>query len=36
MRLMALYTDYLVHEYGEDLDHDYIFINLKDSYFGHL
>ncbi|EZT64939.1 transposase A transposon Tn554 [Staphylococcus aureus C0676] len=32
---MALYTDYLVHEYGEDLDHDYIFINLKDSYFGH-
>ncbi|MDT2927071.1 tyrosine-type recombinase/integrase [Lactococcus lactis] len=33
--LMALYTDYLVHEYGEDLDHDYIFINLKDSYFGH-
>lgn len=33
--LMALYTDYLVHEYGEDLEHDYIFINLKDSYFGH-
>ncbi|EYQ98664.1 transposase A transposon Tn554 [Staphylococcus aureus DAR3163] len=33
--LMALYTDYLVHEYGEDLQHDYIFINLKDSYFGH-
>ncbi|ACK91074.1 tyrosine-type recombinase/integrase [Bacillus cereus] len=32
--LMALYTDYLVHEYGEDLEHDYIFINLKESYFG--
>ncbi|WP_410976533.1 tyrosine-type recombinase/integrase [Bacillus pacificus] len=32
--LMALYTDYLVHEYGDDLDHDYVFINLKKSYFG--
>lgn len=30
---MALYTDYLVHKYGEDLEHDYIFINLKESYF---
>lgn len=33
--LMGLYTDYLVHEYGEDLEHDYIFINLKNTYFGH-
>ena len=32
---MGLYTDYLVHEYGEDLEHDYIFINLKNTYFGH-
>ncbi|EBN8864185.1 MULTISPECIES: tyrosine-type recombinase/integrase [Bacteria] len=33
--LMGLYTDYLVHEYGEELEHDYIFINLKNTYFGH-
>ncbi len=32
--LMALYTDYIVHEYGDELEHDYIFINLKESYFG--
>ncbi|MGN4707045.1 tyrosine-type recombinase/integrase [Bacillus cereus group sp. MYBK194-1] len=32
--VMALYTDYLVHEYGEDLEHDYVFINLKNTYFG--
>lgn len=32
--LMALYTDYLVHEYGEELEHDYVFINLKDTHYG--
>lgn len=32
--LMALYTDYLVYEYGEDLEHDYVFISLKDKYYG--
>ncbi len=32
--LMALYTDYLVYEYGEDLEHDYVFISLKEGYFG--
>ncbi|CAK6476447.1 Tyrosine recombinase XerC [Peribacillus frigoritolerans] len=32
--LMTLYTDYIVHEYGDDLEHNYIFINLKESYFG--
>ncbi len=31
---MALYTDYLVYEYGEDLEHDYVFISLKEGYFG--
>ena len=30
---MALYTDYLVYEYGEDLEHDYVFISLKEGYF---
>jgi integrase/recombinase XerD len=32
--LMALYTDYLVHEYCEELDHDYVFIVLKETYYG--
>lgn len=32
--LMALYTDYLIHEYGEDLEHDYVFINLNKVHFG--
>ncbi|HDV5822560.1 TPA: tyrosine-type recombinase/integrase [Staphylococcus aureus] len=32
--LMALYTDYLVHEYYDELEHDYVFIALKESHFG--
>lgn len=32
--LMSLYTNYLVHEYCEDLEHDYVFITLKDSHYG--
>jgi len=32
--LMSLYTDYLVYEYGEELHHDYVFINLKKNYYG--
>ncbi len=32
--LMALYTDYLVHEYCEELNHDYVFITLKEPHFG--
>nr|WP_246602754.1 tyrosine-type recombinase/integrase [Sporosarcina aquimarina] len=32
--LMALYTEYLVYEYCEDLEHDYVFISLKEGYFG--
>jgi len=32
--LMALYTDYLVHEYFDELDHDYVFIALKEAYYG--
>ncbi|MFK4327010.1 integrase/recombinase XerD [Bacillus sp. RC97] len=32
--IMSLYTDYLIHEYGDDLNHDYVFINLKDNFFG--
>lgn len=32
--LMALYTEYLVYEYSENLEHDYVFIALKDSYYG--
>lgn len=32
--LMALYTDYLVHEYCEELEHDYAFITLKETYYG--
>lgn len=33
--LMSLYTDYLVYEYGEGYNHDYVFITLKQSYCGH-
>ena len=32
--LMSLYTNYLVHEYCEELNHDCVFIVLKDSHFG--
>lgn len=32
--LMGLYTDYLVHEYNEELEHDYIFINLRGPNLG--
>ncbi|MBG9656199.1 tyrosine-type recombinase/integrase [Cytobacillus firmus] len=32
--LMDLYTDYLVHEYCEEIDHDYVFITLKETHFG--
>ncbi|OTN81941.1 transposase A [Enterococcus faecium] len=32
--LMSLYTDYLVYEYSEELEHDYVFISLKEGYFG--
>lgn len=32
--LMGLYTKYLVHEYGEELDHDYVFINLRGPNLG--
>ncbi|MED2841320.1 tyrosine-type recombinase/integrase [Bacillus wiedmannii] len=32
--LMTLYTDYIVHEYGDELEHEYVFINLKKSCFG--
>ena len=31
--LMGLYTKYLVHEYGDELDHDYVFINLRGPNF---
>lgn len=31
--LMGLYTMYLVHEYGDELDHDYVFINLRGPNF---
>ncbi|WP_426980269.1 tyrosine-type recombinase/integrase [Bacillus pseudomycoides] len=32
--LMALYTEYLVYEYGEEIEHDYVFISLKEEYYG--
>ncbi|WP_078369902.1 tyrosine-type recombinase/integrase, partial [Staphylococcus aureus] len=32
--LMSLYTDYLIYEYSEELEHDYVFISLKEGYFG--
>ena len=32
--LMKLYTDYLIYEYPEELEHAYVFINFKKSYFG--
>lgn len=32
--LMALYTNYLIYEYSEDLNHDYVFISLMEKYFG--
>ena len=31
---MKLYTDYLIYEYPEELEHAYVFINFKKSYFG--
>lgn len=33
--LMGLYTQYLVHEYLDNLNHDYIFINLSGPNKGH-
>lgn len=32
--LMGLYTNYLVHEYCEELNHDYVFINLRGQNIG--
>lgn len=32
--LMALYTQYLVHEYVDELEHDYAFINLRGPNMG--
>jgi len=32
--LMRLYTDYLIHEYSEDLDSDYVFVNLWSGQIG--
>ncbi len=29
---MALYTDYLAHEYSDELAHDYVFISLKEVF----
>lgn len=33
--LMALYSEYLLREYPEDLDSDYVFINIWDGKVGH-
>ncbi|MCU5765295.1 tyrosine-type recombinase/integrase, partial [Bacillus cereus] len=32
--LMALYTEYLVYEYSEEIEHDYVFISLKKNFYG--
>lgn len=33
--LMALYSEYLLREYPEDLESDYVFINIWDGKVGH-
>nr|WP_234465817.1 MULTISPECIES: tyrosine-type recombinase/integrase [unclassified Bacillus (in: firmicutes)] len=32
--LMTLYTEYLVYEYSEEIEHDYVFISLKKNFYG--
>ncbi len=32
--LMALYSDYLIYEYSEDLESDYVFINIWEDKRG--
>lgn len=32
--LMGLYTQYLVHEYLDELEHDYVFVNLRGPNVG--
>lgn len=33
--LMAVYSDYLINEYLEDIDSDYVFINIWEGQIGH-
>lgn len=33
---MLFYIDYLIYEYSEELEYDYVFIFLKEGYFGKL